>query len=352
MGYEHDTRAVSPSRGGSGTAVPTDVAAHVAVAGTLAPSSEKAAGRRQTGPSVRHLICAGTAAALAVWLLLSPPDLTRLTVPHITSWWWIAVAALAAVVPFWAAALVAPAPSPIRVSGALATATQVGAAATRLVAPASTGVVGLNARLLARHGAPLPTAVAAVAGTQVAQVVVTIGALVALVPLAHLPLPVTLSSTAIAWVAAGTTVLAVASTALLCRGERAVRLKRHVRDAVQPVVVALATPQRALTVLLGSLGLTAALATCLWASLRAVGAEANPAAVAVVLLIGSALGSALPTPGGIGGVEGAMVGGLVAAGVGAGAALPAVLLFRLLSFWAPMPFGAVALVWLRRRGSI
>jgi uncharacterized protein (TIRG00374 family) len=83
-----------------------------------------------------------------------------------------------------------------------------------------------------------------------------------------------------------------------------------------------------------------------------VGAEANLAAVAVVLLVGSALGSALPTPGGLGGVEGAMVAGLVAAGVGAGAALSAVLLFRLLSFWAPMPVGAAALLWLRRRGSL
>ncbi|HEX5535299.1 MAG TPA: YbhN family protein, partial [Actinomycetales bacterium] len=290
--------------------------------------------------------------ALAVWLLLSPPDLTRLTVPHITSWWWIGVAALAVAGSFWGAALVLQAMSPIRVSGRLATVTQVGAAATRLVAPASAGVVGLNARLLARQGAPLPAAVAAVAGTQVAQFVVTLGALVALVPLAHLPLPLSASGKAVGWVAAGAAVLTVATMLLLRRGERAATIKRHLRDAVQPVVVALASPRRALTVLVGSLGLTAALTTCLWASLKAVGAEANIAAVAVVLLVGSALGSALPTPGGLGGVEGAMVGGLVAAGVSAGAALPAVLLFRLLSFWAPMPFGAVALVWLRRRGSL
>ncbi|HEX5534697.1 MAG TPA: YbhN family protein [Actinomycetales bacterium] len=334
------------------TAVPTDVAAHMAVAGTLAPSSASAARRRQPGLSTRRLICAGTAAALVVWLLLSPPDLTRLTMPHITSWWWIGVAALAVAASFWAAALVLQAMSPIRVSGRLATATQVGAAATKLVAPASAGVVGLNARLLARHGAPLPAAVAAVAGTQVAQLVVTLGALVALVPLAQLPLPVAVSGTAAVRVAAGTTVLAMAIAVVLRRSERVARMKRHVRDAVQPVVAALASPRRALTVLVGSLGLTAALATCLWASLRAVGAEANLAAVAVVLLVGSALGSALPTPGGLGGVEGAMVAGLVAAGVGAGAALPAVLLFRLLSFWAPMPLGAVALVWLRRRGSL
>jgi glycosyltransferase 2 family protein len=96
-------------------------------------------------------------------------------------------------------------------------------------------------------------------------------------------------------------------------------------------------------------GLTVALTVCLYACVRALGGDVGWAAAAGVLLIGSALGSAVPTPGGIGGVEGAMVGAFLAVGLPVAVALPAVLAFRLVSFWLPVPAGLAALAWLRRR---
>jgi uncharacterized protein (TIRG00374 family) len=66
------------------------------------------------------------------------------------------------------------------------------------------------------------------------------------------------------------------------------------------------------------------------------------ASVAVVYLTGSAIGSAAPTPGGLGAVEVALSAGLTAAGVASATALSAVLLFRLLTFWLPVPVGWLA----------
>jgi uncharacterized protein (TIRG00374 family) len=55
------------------------------------------------------------------------------------------------------------------------------------------------------------------------------------------------------------------------------------------------------------------------------------------------------TPGGLGFVEAGLTGTLALAGVGAGAAVVATLAYRLVSFWLPIPAGAVAAVIHRRR---
>jgi hypothetical protein len=66
--------------------------------------------------------------------------------------------------------------------------------------------------------------------------------------------------------------------------------------------------------------------------------------------IGGALLALIPiTPGGLGFVEAGLTGLLTAAGVGAQEALVSTLAYRLVSFWLPLPVGAVAQVLFRRR---
>ena len=69
-------------------------------------------------------------------------------------------------------------------------------------------------------------------------------------------------------------------------------------------------------------------------------------------MTGSALGAIVPTPGGVGAVEAALTAGLVAAGLHGTEAASAVLLFRLLTFWLPVPIGWVALNYLERKDAI
>ncbi|HEX2822448.1 MAG TPA: flippase-like domain-containing protein [Streptosporangiaceae bacterium] len=86
------------------------------------------------------------------------------------------------------------------------------------------------------------------------------------------------------------------------------------------------------------------------AALRAVGAHPAILPAAVVYLAGNAVGSAAPTPGGLGAVEAVLAAGLTAIGVPAHEAIPAVLVFRLATFWLPIPAGWVSYLLLQRRG--
>jgi uncharacterized protein (TIRG00374 family) len=61
------------------------------------------------------------------------------------------------------------------------------------------------------------------------------------------------------------------------------------------------------------------------------------------------LGTLPLTPGGLGFVEAGLTGTLALAGVPAGAAVVATLGYRLVSFWLPIPAGAVAALLHRRR---
>jgi uncharacterized protein (TIRG00374 family) len=84
------------------------------------------------------------------------------------------------------------------------------------------------------------------------------------------------------------------------------------------------------------------------ATLYAVGASADPALVLLAYVTGSLLAMVPLTPGGLGFVEAGLTGMLVLAGVDAGPAAAATLAYRLVSFWLPLPAGAVA-YWLFRQ---
>lgn len=85
------------------------------------------------------------------------------------------------------------------------------------------------------------------------------------------------------------------------------------------------------------------------AALYAVGATPRVSLVLLSFCAAQLLGNLPFTPGGIGFVEAGLTGTLALAGVGAGAAVVATLAYRLVSFWLPIPAGAVAAVLHRRR---
>jgi uncharacterized membrane protein YbhN (UPF0104 family) len=89
----------------------------------------------------------------------------------------------------------------------------------------------------------------------------------------------------------------------------------------------------------GTLLLSLSYIFCLTACVAAFSRSVPIAKIGVVYLTGSAIGSIMPTPGGLGAVETALTAGLTAAGGPGAAAASAVLLFRLLTFWLPVPFG-------------
>ena len=246
--------------------------------------------------------------------------------------------------------------SPVRLSLAPAALAQVAGTAAKVVTPASVGTVAVNARVVQRTGAGTAPAVVAVAASQVAQILVTLllvagvatfGGASAQLPRPHLP-------GAAAVVLLAVVILLVAVAGLL-RGRWCWRLvpvsaSARLADVGPQLLATVRDPRRCVAGLGGALLLTVGLVGALWASVQAVGADLSLFAVLVVLLAGSALGSTVPTPGGMGGVEAAMTAGLVAAGLSLPAAMTGVVVFRALTFWLLVPAGMLAAAQLRRRG--
>ena len=85
----------------------------------------------------------------------------------------------------------------------------------------------------------------------------------------------------------------------------------------------------------------------LWACFHAFG-DPPPLAVIIMGYFVGFLGNLLPLPGGIGGVDGGMIGAFAAFGVPLSLVVPAVLAYRIFTFWLPTIPGAIAYFQLRR----
>ena len=177
-----------------------------------------------------------------------------------------------------------------------------------------------------------------------------------------------------AWLGLGVFVLAFAAGAVLVTSDaalhrmgRSVRwLKHHLRPGHprDHVPVANDLPERLIVerdaildvlgqrwwmALLASLGNWLFDYLALLAVLRAIGVHPRPTLVLLAYSASMVLGMIPLTPGGLGFVEAGLVGLLALAGVAAAVASIAVLAYRLVSYWLPLPAGAVAAFLHRRR---
>jgi uncharacterized membrane protein YbhN (UPF0104 family) len=224
---------------------------------------------------------------------------------------------------------------------------QVAGSFVTLVTPAAVGGAALNVRYLQRKKVPAPVAAASVGVAQVVAFVLHISMLVVFAAIAG-----TTSKTSIQpprwayFVLAGLVAVALGVFALPA-GRRLLRARvSPTLGQVLPRLLEVAQQPRKLAEGIGgTLLLSASYILCLAACVAAFGRSVPFASIAVVYLTGSAIGSVLPTPGGLGGVEAA----LTAAGLPGAVAVSSVLLFRLLTFWFPVPVGWVTLSYLERK---
>jgi uncharacterized protein (TIRG00374 family) len=220
-----------------------------------------------------------------------------------------------------------------------------------LVTPPTVGHVGINIRYLQRSGIPTATAGAVVGVSQAVTVTVTVlllllcGWLSGVSPSRPSLLP---SGDVLAVLLAAAALIALAVAVPVTRRLLRRRLEPLVRRALPQLLAAATDPRRLGTAVLGVLILNAGNVLALDASLRAFSVTPPLAGLVVVYLVASTVGSAAPTPGGLGAVEAALVGGLTATGVPVATALAAVLVFRTATFWLPAPVGWVAFVALQR----
>jgi uncharacterized membrane protein YbhN (UPF0104 family)/tRNA A-37 threonylcarbamoyl transferase component Bud32 len=268
---------------------------------------------------------------------------------------WLGVALLGSAATYLGAALALRAFVPAALPLGRTALVQLATSFVTLVTPPTVGQVGLNIRYVQREGVPTPAAVASVAVKETVTIAVTIPVLllcgwlsgVSASRLTLLPSGTVLAVLAVAAIGLALAVAAPPSRRLLRR-----RLEPLARRALPQLLTAVSEPRRLGAAVAGILVLNAGYALALDASLRAFSVSLPVTTLVVVYLASSTLGSAAPTPGGLGAVEAALVGGLTATGIPVAAAVTAVLAYRTATFWLPAPLGWVAFVGLQRRGRV
>jgi uncharacterized protein (TIRG00374 family) len=107
-------------------------------------------------------------------------------------------------------------------------------------------------------------------------------------------------------------------------------------------------PRRGLLALGGAVGFWAANIGILWASFKAFGGHVPFGVLVQGFFLGMAA-NLIPSPaGGVGAVDAGMIGAFALFGIDEGVVFPAVLTYRVIAFWLPIPPGIVAFIQLRK----
>ncbi|MDJ0663788.1 MAG: lysylphosphatidylglycerol synthase transmembrane domain-containing protein [Acidimicrobiia bacterium] len=233
---------------------------------------------------------------------------------------------------------------------------QIAASFFNRIAPAKVGGIAANIRYLQKSGIEPAVAIAGVGLNNVAGVVVHVLLLTIFVTTAGR------SATDVFSLPSGQTVLVVLAVVLAAAGAvmllpwgRKLWLRRVwpiLRKSVSGVTAVAVSPLKMLALFGGAFVITMSYVFALWYSIAAFGGGIGFVAVTAVYLAGSALAQVAPTPGGIGAAEAALIAGLTTFGLDPGVAVPAVFLFRIGTFWAPILPGYLAFKRLERLGAL
>jgi uncharacterized membrane protein YbhN (UPF0104 family) len=249
-----------------------------------------------------------------------------------------------------------------------ATMTQFAAAAANRLAPGGVGAAAVNIRYLSCRGLSAPCAIASVTALHAATGLTDLllflsvlavgqstgaGGVEILTALAS-HMAATVGRLPLPWLVASAVVLA-ASAVLACRRRRGGngRLITTLRQTLVAMAELPRRPRDLLLTVAATAATTLVLSLAFTLSVLAVPGASTPGNMMTLLaayFIGSTIGSALPVPAGLGS-EAALIAALGGAGVSAGHALQAVILFRAITYWAPVPVGLFATRALRRSRS-
>lgn len=122
-----------------------------------------------------------------------------------------------------------------------------------------------------------------------------------------------------------------------------------IRNYWHEVVTLFTQPSVLVVSMVGSIIQNTTLAAGFWMSLLAFGYHLNFIETLFIFLLSNAIGSAAPTPGGLGAVETIVSVAFTGVGVPSTIAVSATLLFRLASYWLRMVLGYAYMKWMQKR---
>ncbi|MFI6120218.1 lysylphosphatidylglycerol synthase domain-containing protein [Streptomyces sp. NPDC051064] len=278
------------------------------------------------------------------------------TVVEQAEWGWVAAALGFSALSYVAAAMSLLGFVPERVPFGKTVLAQVAGSFVKIVAPAAVGGVALNTRFLQRAGVRPGLAVASVGASQLFGLgchILLLALFGYLTGTEKTPDSLTPSRTVIAGLLTVAVLVLVVTAIPFLRKFVVTRVRSLFAGVVPRMLDVVQRPQKLITGIGGMLLLTGLFVLCLDASIRAFSGPDVPqlsyASIAVVFLAGNAIGSAAPTPGGMGAVEGALTLGLIAVGLPKEVAAPAVLLYRVMTLWLPVLPGWICFNQLTRK---
>jgi glycosyltransferase 2 family protein len=292
---------------------------------------------------------------VAAYLLIGQVGSLNLSsVLHNADWRWVPLLLVASTATYFAAALSLIGFVRERISFARTLVVQLAGSFTSFVTPPAVGGFAVNLRFLQKAGLSTTAAATSVGVSQVVNAVLHVVLLLGFAAATgtqadhRLPIP------SWAFIALGVIAVLVLIAIAVPRPRRWLlgKVLPPIREAL-PRLLELATdPTKLVEAIGGTLLLNLCYIAALWCAMSAFHGDVNFVGVAVVYLAGGAIGSLAPTPGGLGAVEAALSTGLAAAGMPGAAAVSAVLLYRLATFWLPVPLGWIAMQVLQRRNAI
>jgi uncharacterized membrane protein YbhN (UPF0104 family) len=255
---------------------------------------------------------------------------------------WFLLAVAASALTYVGAALNLAAFVPKRLSLVRGFFVQLSSAFVGVAMPPTVGHVAVNSRYLHRQGVEEGTIAAAVAVSQIVNIVTTVALLLVIGLLtgsgvSHFKIAP--SADLLIGIAVIVFVIGIFAAIPRTRGLLAVHIWPHIKSVIPRLFEAISEPARLAVGIGGNLLLTGGYVAALLAALWSLGAHPPILATAAVYLAGNTVGSIAPTPGGLGAVEAVLSAGLTAIGVPAHEAFPAVLIFRVATFWLPIPAG-------------
>jgi uncharacterized protein (TIRG00374 family) len=121
-----------------------------------------------------------------------------------------------------------------------------------------------------------------------------------------------------------------------------------IATGVRTAIAYLRSPRRGMLAVGGAVGFWAANIGVLWAAFEAFGGDVPVAVLVQGFFVGMAA-NLIPSPaGGVGSVDAGMIGAFVLFGIPSSIVFPAVLTYRVIAFWLPIPPGIVAFFQLRK----
>ncbi len=274
------------------------------------------------------------------------------------SWGWIAVGFVIAQTPRFTQALSTLGSVPARIPYLPVYAMQLATGYLNLALPSNLARMAINIRFFQRHGVPPATAVTAGAIDSFVSTVMQALLLAALLLFSESSLDFGLETPSGPPVTALLVVVAVAVAAVgalvlvrRIRGAIVDRVRRWWPD-VKATLVSLRAGNKLGLLLGGSLATEVLFAVALGVFANAFGYDISLTDLLLINISVSLLATFVPVPGGIGVTEFGLTVGLTAAGMPEEAALAAVVLYRVATFYLPPVWGFFAMRWLQRNAHL